>query len=100
LVFLFCFLQRLFRRTRGYNLKMAGSEDVGDTQNALKSLLWVFDEAEKAQLRAMQNAAVFTPLPISRSDRFPRRKPKSKIPGGGGRVKGGTEARPFKRADP
>src|SRR5579862_5748966 len=41
--FLFCFRQRLFRRTRGHNLTNAGSEDVCDTQNAMKSLLWVRD---------------------------------------------------------
>src|SRR5450756_36885 len=36
LIFLFCFRQRLFRRTRGHNLTNAGSEDVCDTQNAMK----------------------------------------------------------------
>ena len=72
-MFLFSFRQRLFRRTRGHNLTNAGSEDVCDTQNAMKSLLWVRDEQNTGLDEAHQTprtehaAAARNPRPVPRA---------------------------------
>src|ERR1700722_5596593 len=71
ILLLYC-RQRLLRRTRGHNLTSAGSEDVCDTQNAMKSLLWVRDEQntgldEAHQTPRIEHAvAARNPRPVPR----------------------------------
>ena len=65
--------QRLFRRMRRHNLTSAGSEDVCNTQNAMKSLLWVRDGQNNKLNEAHQTprigltAAARNPQPVRRA---------------------------------
>src|SRR5580698_4037433 len=71
-VVLFFFGQRLFRRTRGHNPTNAGSEDVCDTQNAMKSLLWVRDEQNTGLDEAHQTPRIKHPVAARNPRPVPR----------------------------